>query len=54
LCAKESDKGLYFEAEVGGETEVATVQKDGPVAFVFLVPNRLIRALDRAVRKDLL
>ena len=35
----EADEGLYFVATAAGETKVATVQKNKPSQFVFLVPT---------------
>ncbi len=38
----ESDQGFYFVADVGGETQVPTVQKNKPSQVVFLVPAVLV------------
>ena len=35
----ESDEGLYFVADAGGDTKAPTVQKNKPSQLVFLVPT---------------
>jgi hypothetical protein len=38
----QADEGVYFVATAGGETKVATVQKNKPSQLVFLIPAGLI------------
>ncbi len=38
----QADEGVYFVATAGGETKVATVQKNKPAQVVFLVPATLV------------
>ncbi len=40
--ATQADEGIYFVATAGGETKVATVQKNKPSQLVFLVPAGLL------------
>jgi len=38
----QADEGVFFVATAGGETKVATVQKNKPAQVVFLVPATLV------------
>ena len=38
----QADEGVYFVATAGGETKVATVQKNKPSQLVFLIPAGLL------------